>query len=57
MEQNVKAMECQTQAGSFATKVGRTTYVVGVFFNDKAKASYDDKAKKLMMSDLKAGNF
>lgn len=45
------------QDGSFATKVGCTTYVVGVFFSKESKESYDDKAKKLIMNDLKAGNF
>ena len=44
-------------AGSFETRIGHTTYVIGVYFNEKAKASYDDKAKKLIMNDIKAGNF
>ena len=45
------------QDGSFSTTVGRTTYVVGVFFSKESKESYDDKAKKLIMNDLKTGNF
>ena len=57
MKANTRVMDSQLQAGSFATRVGRTTYVVGVYFNENSKASYDDKAKKLIMNDVKSGNF
>ena len=56
-EDNKVSSDKVEQAGAFSTKIGRTTYVVGVFFNEKSKASYDDKAKNLIMNELKSGNF
>lgn len=56
-----KAINCNYSADRFwfcsFTKHDRTTYVVGIFFNDKAKATFDDIAKKLIINDMNVGNF
>lgn len=42
-------------AGRFTTQVGKNNYEVNVFFNQKTKATYADRAKKLIWADVKAG--
>lgn len=43
--------------GSFVMKDGRTTYEIGIFFSKTSKETLDDKVKRLIMQDVKAGNF
>ena len=44
-------------AGTFPMRVGKTTYIVGVHFSQDSKDTLEDKLKRLMREDVKAGNF
>jgi hypothetical protein len=39
----------------FSRKIGNTTFVVSVSFNEKAKESMDDKILRLVASDIQKG--
>ncbi len=43
--------------GSFKTRIGNTTYLVGVFFNNAKKVTIEDKMKNLIRQEVVAGNF
>lgn len=43
--------------GSFRTRVGNTTYFVGVFFNNAKKVTIEDRMKNLICREVTAGNF
>lgn len=44
-------------AGTFNMKVGKTTYVIGVYFSQTSKESMEDKVKRLIRDDVKTANF
>ena len=44
-------------AGTFPMRVDKTTYIVGVHFSQDSKDTLEDKLKRLMREDVKAGNF
>lgn len=46
-----------TDGGRFEVKIGKTTYEVAVFFNGEKKITAEDRIKKLIRQDVKAGNF
>ena len=43
--------------GNFKTKIGNTTYLVGVFFNNAKKVTIEDRMKNLIRQEVVAGNF
>ena len=43
--------------GNFKTKIGNTTYLVGVFFNKAKKVTIEDRMKNLICQEVTAGNF
>lgn len=43
--------------GSFRTRVGNTTFLVGVFFNNAKKVTIEDRMKNLISQEVTAGNF
>ena len=43
--------------GSFRTRIGNTTYLVGVFFNNSKKVTIEDRMKNLISQEVTAGNF
>ena len=43
--------------GSFRTRIGNTTYLVGVFFNNAKKVTIEDRMKNLICQEVTAGNF
>ena len=43
--------------GSFRTRIGNTTYIVGVFFNNAKKVTIEDRMKNLICQEVTAGNF
>lgn len=44
-------------AGSFTKRIGNTTYIVDVYFNNSSKETFQDKVKRMIIKDLKTGNF
>ena len=47
----------QTEGGSFSLLIGKTTYTIGVHFSQTSKETLEDKVKRLIQNDVKAGNF
>ena len=43
--------------GSFRTRIGNTTYLVGVFFNNAKKVTIEYRMKNLICQEVIAGNF
>ncbi|MCI6919502.1 MAG: transposon-encoded TnpW family protein [Lachnospiraceae bacterium] len=43
--------------GNFKTRIGNTTYLVGVFFNNAKKVTVEDRMKNLIRQEVVAGNF
>ena len=43
--------------GTISFKEGNTTVIVGIHFKKKGKTTLDDKVRKLIQADVKAGNF
>ena len=43
--------------GSFKARIGNTTYLVGVFFDNAGKVTVEDRMKKLISREVLAGNF
>lgn len=43
--------------GNFRTRIGNTTYLVGVYFNNEKKVTAEDRVKNLICQDVTAGNF
>ena len=43
--------------GSFRTRIGNTTYLVGVVFNNAKKVTIEDRMKNLIRQEVVAGNF
>ena len=44
-------------AGTFNMKVGKTTYVINVYFSQTSKETIEDKVKRLIHDDVKTANF
>lgn len=42
---------------NFKTKIGNTTYLIGVFFNNAKKVTVEDRMKNLICQEAVAGNF
>lgn len=59
MEQNQSMVKSPkaAPAGTFNMKVGKTTYVIGVYFSQTSKESMEDKVKRLIRDDVKTANF
>ena len=38
-------------------RIGNTTYLVGVFFNNAKKVTIEDRMKNLICQEVTAGNF
>lgn len=43
--------------GSFEARIGNTTYLVGVFFDNAKKVTVDERMKKLISQEVLVGNF
>lgn len=43
--------------GNFKTRIGNTTYLVGVFFNNTKKVTVEDRIKNLIRQEVVVGNF
>ncbi len=43
--------------GSFKMKVGKKLFEVVIYFNGEKKITAEDRIKKLISQDVKAGNF
>lgn len=43
--------------GRLSMRIGRTTYNIGIHFNQSSEESMEDKVKRLIQEDIKAGNF
>ena len=59
MEQNENTIKASKPepAGTFNMKIGRTTYVIGVYFSQTSKDTMEDKVKRLIHDDVKTANF
>lgn len=55
LEADAPEADAPEPAGRFTTQVGKNNYEVNVFFKQKTKATYADRAKKLIWADVKAG--
>ena len=42
---------------SLTIRAGSTTYVIGLYFNDKTNETIEDKVRKLIRKDMESGNF
>lgn len=38
-------------------RIGKTTYLVGIHFNPDAKETINDKVKRMIINDVKRGEF
>ena len=56
-EKTVENKANYIDGGNFKTKIGNTTYLVGVFFNNAKKVTVEDRMKNLIRQDVVAGNF
>lgn len=59
MEQNQNTIKSPkaAPAGTFNMKVGKTTYVIDVYFSETSKETMEDKVKRLIHDDAKTANF
>ena len=59
MTQNTMAVKAPkaNPAGTFNMKVGKTTYVIDVYFSETSKETMEDKVKRLIHDDVKTANF
>lgn len=58
--QKEKAVENRAdyiEGGSFRARIGNTTYLVGVFFDNAKKVTVEDRMKKIICQEVAAGNF
>lgn len=55
MDEAYKIAE-QLDVPAFVVKDGTTTVIVGMYFNAKAKESVDDKVKRMIRGEVRAGN-
>lgn len=54
-ENNNTPMEATDQTTPFLVrKIGRTTYTVGIHFNQESKETMDDKILRLMKNDIRS---
>ena len=56
-EKTVENKANYIDGGNFKTKIGNTTYLVGVFFNNAKKVTVEDRMKNLIRQEVVAGNF
>lgn len=42
---------------ALSMRLGRTTFLLDLHYADKGKETVDDKVKRLILKDLKDGNF
>ena len=54
MDEAYKIAE-QLEVPAFVVKDGTTTVIVGMYFNAKAKESVDDKVKRMIRGEVRAG--
>ena len=52
-EENINYID----GGNFKTKIGNTTFSVGVFFNKAKKVTVEERIKKLIRQEVACGNF
>ena len=59
MEQNQNTIKSPktVPAGTFNMKIGKTTYVIDVYFSQTSKETMEDKVKRLIHDDVKTANF
>lgn len=59
MEQNQNTIKSPkvTPAGTFNMRIGKTTYVIDVYFSQTSKETMEDKVKRLIHDDVKTANF
>ena len=55
MDEAYKIAE-QLEVPAFVVRDGTTTVIVGMYFNAKAKESVDDKVKRMIRGEVRAGN-
>ena len=56
--ENTKAtISTKKPDGRLSMKIGRTTYNIGIHFNQASTESMEDKVKRLINEDIKSGNF
>ena len=56
-EKAVENKENYIDGGNFKARIGNTTYLVGVFFNNSKKVTIEDRMKNLISQEVTAGNF
>lgn len=56
-EKTVENKANYIDGGNFKTKIGNTTYLVGVFFNKAKKVTVEDRMKNLIRQEVISGNF
>lgn len=56
-EKTVENKANYIDGGNFKTRIGNTTYLVGVFFNNAKKVTVEDRMKNLIRQEVISGNF
>ena len=56
-EKTVENKANYIDGGNFKTRIGNTTYLVGVFFNNAKKVTVEYRMKNLIRQEVVAGNF
>ena len=56
-EKTVENKANYIDGGNFKTRIGNTTYLVGVFYNNAKKVTVEDRMKNLIRQEVVAGNF
>ena len=51
-EKTVENKANYIDGGNFKTKIGNTTYLVGVFFNNAKKVTVEDRMKNLICQEV-----
>ncbi len=56
-EKTVENKANYIDGGNCKTRIGHTTYLVGVFFNNAKKVTVEDRMKNLIHQEVVDGNF
>ena len=56
-EKTVENKANYIDGGNFKTRIGNTTYLVGVFLKKEKKVTVEDRMKNLIRQEVVAGNF
>ena len=56
-EKEIRATPEATEQPMLSMQLGRTTFLIGLHFAEKAKESLDDKVKRMIRKDVQDENF